>query len=156
MMFLGSQRLKIDEKGRFSLPSKWADGLTDREWMLTAGPGGCLLLLDRTSWQSQAERTTSDPFGSVKERRLRFLFVGHAEDARIDGSNRLTIPESLRAYADIQPMEGLVVVGVGDAVQIWGTGSWKQETESARQAEQLFDVPNDPGDSAREMETVPT
>lgn len=156
MLFLGSNKLKIDDKGRFSLPSRWQGGLSERDWILTAGPGGCLLLLERESWQSQAARTSADPFGSVKERRLRFLFVGHAEDAKIDGSNRLTIPESLRAYADIQSMEGLVVVGVGDAVQIWAMSNWKAETVSAREAEQLFDAPNEPGEGARETEAVPT
>ena len=121
--FRGASTHSLDDKARLIVPKRFLERLPaiEADFVLTASPDGCLLLLDRQSF----EDLTRDIGGSVLEqdarpRDLRRLLLGHAEDVRPDKAGRILIPEALRQYLGLGKEDREVVV-VGGVVNILGT-----------------------------------
>lgn len=146
LKYLGASRQKLDDRGRFHLPVRWSDKVAEAgEMVLTAGPGGSLLLLEREVWEDTAQRVGQDILCSDRRRWLRQLFVGHAEEVSADKNNRVLIAEALRAYAGLRDINAVFLVGTGSAIEIWAQSKWDEEAQAATSAEQLFELRDDPG-----------
>lgn len=145
LKYLGASRQKLDDRGRFHLPVRWSEQVTKAgEMVLTAGPRGSLLLLERGVWEDTAERVGLDLLCGDRRRWLRELFVGHAEVVSADKNNRVLIAEALRAYAGLKDINAVFLVGTGNAIEIWAQAKWDEEAQAALSAEQLFDLHDDP------------
>ncbi len=126
--FRGASTHSLDDKARLIVPKRFLDRLPaiEADFVLTASPDGCLLLLDRQSF----EDLTRDIGGSVLEqdarpRDLRRLLLGHAEDVRPDKAGRILIPEALRQYLGLGKEDReVVVVGAGDWIELWKPDRW--------------------------------
>ena len=146
LTFLGASRQKMDDRGRFHLPVRWSEQVGEAgEMVLTAGPNGSLLLLDRKTWEETAARIGVDLLGGNRRRWLRELFVGHAEFVRVDKNNRILIADALRGYAGLRDLNSVFLMGSGNAVEIWSQARWDEEAEAALAAEELFELRDDPG-----------
>lgn len=124
--FLGKSNHTLDDKGRLILPKRILDQVaqTDREFTLTAAPEGCLMLLAADAWRGVAEAAGGGVLGTTKQRAMRRIFLGHAEQVKPDRSNRISIAESLREYAGLSEKSEAVLVGAGDSFEIWAKSRW--------------------------------
>lgn len=124
--FLGRSNHTLDDKGRLILPKRILDEVapTDRRFTLTAGPEGCLMLLDSAAWRHVAEAMGAEVLGSKEQRAMRRIFLGHAEQVKPDRSNRISIAEGLREYADLSEKSEAVLVGTGESFEIWSKSRW--------------------------------
>ncbi len=148
LKYLGASRQKMDDRGRFHLPVRWSEQVEEgHEMVLTAGPSGSLLLLETKAWEETAQRIGLDLLCDSRRRRLRQVFVGHAEKVRVDKSNRVLINDALRGYAGLRDLNAVYLVGAGEAIEIWAQTRWEEEAEAAKAEPQLFDLRN-PGPSA--------
>jgi len=138
----------MDDRGRFHLPVRWSEQVGNAgEMVLTAGPDGSLLLLQRETFEQAAARIGDDLFCGVARRRLRSLFVGHAETVSVDKSNRVLIAETLRSYAGLDDAAAVYLVGSGSAIEIWQKQRWEVQAEAAKDDASLFDLEQGPGQS---------
>jgi MraZ protein len=126
-VFRGASTHSLDDKSRLIVPKRILDRLpkVETNFVLTASPDGCLLLLDQRSF----ERISGQIGGSLLDRNpgnrgLNRLLLGHAEDVTPDKSGRILIPEVLRRYAGIGAERGVVVVGAGQWIELWEPGRW--------------------------------
>ena len=148
--FHGASRQKLDDRGRCHLPVKWVDQVRERgDMVLTAGPKGSLLLLEREAWEEAAARIGQDPLVSDVHRRLRSLFIGLAEAVTPDKTNRIVIGEALRQYAGLDEMNAAFLAGLGHSIEIWAQPRWQAETAAAVDEQQLFAMQDTPGNPAR-------
>ena len=109
LTFLGASRQKMDDRGRFHLPVRWSQQVEDAgDLVLTAGPNGSLLLLDRSTWEETSQRIGSDLLCGDRRRWLRALFVGHAEFVSVDKNNRILIADALRGVFERDVLDGEV------------------------------------------------
>jgi len=82
---------------------------------------------------------TMDAFDSIYERAitlnltdpvvrllLRMIFSS-AQLAEIDASGRISIPETLKEYANLE--RDVTIVGQGDYVELWSQSNWKLQKE---------------------------
>jgi MraZ protein len=124
--FLGRSNHTLDDKGRLILPKRILDQVApiDREFTLTAGPEGCLILLDAAAWRAVASAAGVGVLGSKQQRAMRRIFLGHAEQVKPDRSNRISIAEGLRDYADLSEKSEAVLVGTGESFEIWSKSRW--------------------------------
>ena len=131
--FLGKSTHALDDKFRLILPKRFVDELApkDREFTLTAGFEGCLLLLDAKGWEHVSEKVSDAILGDRRSRAMRRLFLGHAERVTPDRQNRMTIGESLREYAGIDEKGEVVLVGAGRSIEIWAKARWQSALEEA-------------------------
>ena len=125
--FLGRSNHTLDDKGRLILPKRILDELApnDRVFTLTASPDGCLLLLDKTAWGTVAQSAEGEVLGSKRERAMRRIFLGHAEQVQPDRSNRIGIAEGLRQFAGFGDSKEVVLVGTGQSFEIWAKSRWE-------------------------------
>jgi MraZ protein len=138
--FHGCSRHSLDDKARLILPKRFVERVAavDQQFTMTAGPDGCLMLLDRVSWEAMAKRFAQAPMGNLQVRTTRRLFLGHAEEIAPDKAGRIVLPDALRRYAKIEPGAEVVLVGAGDWIEVWSAKRW-DELMDGSQPELLFD-----------------
>ena len=69
----------------------------------------------------------SNPMGS-QYRKLSRFYQGNSFEIDLDASGRVTLPPPLLAHAGIE--KEVVVVGVGDHLEVWDKGRWTREQEA--------------------------
>jgi MraZ protein len=78
-------------------------------------------------------------------RQLRRLIFASANQVELDSVGRILIPQFLREFAGLE--DDAVIVGVGDAVEIWSPQVWDsqavlmQDAESNAERFKLLDLP---------------
>lgn len=140
-MFGGSFTHKLDEVGRFIVPKRFRFSLGER-FVITRGLG-CLLVLTSERFQaiSQQARGMGDPIMSLFNpeigRIYRHLF-GEMVETTCDGQGRIQLTNELRAHAGID--KDLVMVGVGDWLEIWSAENWDDYKQNNLTPEQLIEA----------------
>ncbi len=130
-MFLGEFRHSLDAKGRIILPARFRGDL-EAGLTIARGFDGCLWVLPRDAWQSYAQRVIQrTSFADPRARSLaRYLFSGATED-RPDRQGRVSVPENLRRHASLELNGDVVVIGVGDRIEIWDPERWEAQHAQA-------------------------
>jgi MraZ protein len=131
-MFRGVTELTLDAKGRLAIPARHRDvvlGYGDGRLILTGDPSRCLLLYPYAVWKPIEARLMALSAFNEKVRSLQRLLVGYADDVDIDGSGRILVPPSLRAFARLD--KEVVLVGQGHRFELWGEAEWKAQTAQA-------------------------
>lgn len=115
--FSGSFIHSVDEKCRIAMPAKFRDHLDSGRFMLTKGPDGCLWALPMEQWRIILSRASS----SVVVQRF---FLASACECVVNVKGRFLVPDTLRQHADIKPQDDVVVVGLGNRIEIWSRRRW--------------------------------
>lgn len=126
MGFRGVSVCNVDAKGRFSVPTKYRDGLTDSGANLCVmtidTEDECLLLYPVTIWEEIEKGLQALPSLNRKVRRIQRLLIGHASEVEVDSQGRLLMPTILRNHAKVG--KKLMLVGQGKKFEIWSEESW--------------------------------
>jgi MraZ protein len=139
--FRGTSTHSLDDKSRLIVPKRFQEsvsGESDSNFVLTASPDGCLLLLDTGAFDRIRGRFGDDPLDQNRPaRQLRRLILGHAEDVKPDKAGRIVIPEALRLYMGLgaSASREIVVVGTGVSIELWSTERWDSERKSVLETE---------------------
>ncbi len=123
--FTGEYLHTLDNKGRLAIPARFRPALADG-LILTRGLTGepCLQIYPPPVWLQLAEKVNKLPLGQPKSRKLRRLFFASAVETQLDSNGRILIPLSLRLYAGMDEQPEVVVLGVGDWVELWAQERW--------------------------------
>lgn len=116
MFFMGTYTPRLDEKGRLFLPAKFRDRLAEGV-VVTRGQENCLVVWPEDVFLQEANRAQQTPMTNRGARDYARVLFGGAESGTPDKQGRIGIPSLLRAYAGIT--KDVVVVGVGDRIEIW-------------------------------------
>ena len=129
-MFLGTHTPRLDEKGRFFLPTKFRDELANG-LVITRGQERCLAIYPQQTFVEMTQQVSSAP-GPVKQVRdfQRMLAAGASQETP-DRQGRLTVAPTLREYAGLN--KEIVVVGAINRVEVWDAAAWA-EYSSAQEA----------------------
>ncbi len=139
--FRGTSTHSLDDKSRLIVPKRFQDSVSaesDSNFVLTASPDGCLLLLDTGAFDRIRGQFGDEPLDrDHPTRRLRRLILGHAEDVKPDKAGRIVIPEALRLYMGLgaSMSKEVVVVGTGIVIELWSTERWDSERNSVLASE---------------------
>jgi MraZ protein len=126
-MLLGEYEHTIDDKNRLTLPARFRQSFAAGV-VVSRGIDQCLDVYTREGWEStMASRLAGlDPF-TRENRQLRRALFSSGTEADVDKQGRVTIPASLLAKASVR--RDVVVVGVGDHLELWDRKAWKDEIE---------------------------
>jgi MraZ protein len=119
-MFIGEYTHTVDEKKRFSLPSKFRKDL-GRKVVVTRGKDHCLVLYPHKTWATISQEVKQRGHVESDPRYERFTFSG-ASEIEIDSIGRILVPEFLREFAGLS--NTIVLTGVHDRVEIWNDKKW--------------------------------
>ena len=122
-MFLGTHEPRLDEKGRLILPAKFREELA-AGLVVTKGQERCLYVFPAFEFTSITEQLKKAPVTAKSARDyMRVMFAG-AHDEVPDKQGRISIPQSLRTYANLE--RECVVIGANTRVEIWDARSWDE------------------------------
>lgn len=118
--FLGEIACKVDAKGRFAFPSRFAKQMpaeSNSAFVINRGMEKCLNLHTLPKWNGIAQEMQKLNEYNPKERKFLRQFMRGATELTLDGTGRLLLPKRLIEYAGIK--KNIVVVGFFDRLEIW-------------------------------------
>jgi MraZ protein len=127
-VFLGEYRHSLDAKGRIILPSKFR-GLLAEGCVLTKGQDSCLAVYPKDFWEQQSMRLREASQSDRDSRDFRRVWYAAAVEEEPDKQGRVTVPEHLRRYANLE--RDVAVIGVGDFAEIWASEAWDRHLGEA-------------------------
>ena len=127
-VFLGEFDHSLDDKGRLAVPARFRAALDDG-LVITRGLEPCLVIWDTDSWRGISERVRTLNQWQGDARRMQRLFFSGASPAQLDKLGRVVIPQFLREYAQLEGE--VVVVGLGDRIEVWAREAWTRERAQA-------------------------
>jgi MraZ protein len=126
-MFAGEYLCKLDEKGRFIVPSPIreqieADGETV---MFLKGPEQSLLIYSTKEWEKVLERTRTS-LDEDQSRLFMHFVVSEAGSSDIDKTGRVLIPSRLRKLVPVDEDQEIILVGLYHRMEIWNPSDWRR------------------------------
>ncbi len=123
LMFMGEYNHTVDAKGRIIIPSKFREQLGE-EFVITKGLDGCLFVFENAQWKILQEKLSSLPLSNINGRKFGRFILSGAATCEVDKQGRILLPNSLRAFANIE--KDAVLAGVGGRIEIWNREAWTQ------------------------------
>ncbi|PLX21128.1 cell division/cell wall cluster transcriptional repressor MraZ [Candidatus Parcubacteria bacterium] len=141
-MFIGEYNHNLDAKGRLAVPAKLRSMLEDGA-VVTRGLDNCLFLYPKKEWEDIAKKLSSLPISQAKARAFSRLMLAGAMDVEFDNQGRITLPEYLRKFANLN--KKTIIAGLYDRLEIWNESDWEKykegtENDSSEIAEALGDL----------------
>lgn len=135
-MFLGSNQVAIDPKGRINIPARFREVL-EAEYgntLIVSIHDKCLVSYPVKEWEAKEEMFKSLPQTEKTQNLLRHIYSRIAECPLKNG--RILIPGPLRNYAALK--KDVVLVGISKKIEIWDKARW-DEFISGQPADELSD-----------------
>jgi MraZ protein len=128
LAFRGHFEHSLDAKNRLAIPARFRAAFSSGA-VLSKDPEPCVAVWTPETHESIIERALGglNPMGS-EYRKLSRFYQGNSFEIELDASGRVTLPAPLLAHAAIE--KEVVVVGVGDHLEVWGKERWRQEQEA--------------------------
>ena len=127
--FIGEYDCRLDDKGRFLLPSgikKQLDPADHETFVVNRGFEAHLNLYTVKEWEKLMSKVSKKVNSfTEKGRRLLRQFRNGAVPVTIDSSGRILLPQSLMQFAGLK--KNLMVVGAFDRVELWDKARYEQE-----------------------------
>ncbi|MBI3326372.1 MAG: division/cell wall cluster transcriptional repressor MraZ [Nitrospinae bacterium] len=126
-MFAGEFRCKLDDKGRFFIPSSIRElfdkGKPDQTTnvVFVRGQTECLWIYSLPDWEQKLTRA-KETLDDDQSRLFMHFIVSETMASEIDRSGRISVPRRLRELAGIEAE--VVVIGMYDRMEIWSTEEW--------------------------------
>ena len=126
-MFAGEYLCKVDEKGRFIVPSPIreqieADG---QAVVFLKGPEQSLLIYSSKEWKQVLERTKTS-LDEDQSRLFMHFVVSEAGTSDIDKTGRILIPGRLRKMVPLDEDQEVILVGLYHRLEIWNPSEWRR------------------------------
>ena len=127
MAFRGHFEHSLDAKNRLSIPARFRASIAAGT-VLAKDPEPCVAVWTPETHEAIIQRALAglNPMGS-QYRKLSRFYQGNSFEIDLDASGRVTLPPPLLAHAGIE--KEVVVVGVGDHLEVWDKGRWLREQE---------------------------
>ena len=126
-MFIGEYKHNMDAKGRIAVPAKFRDELKEGA-VVTKGLDNCLFLYSREAWNKLADKLANLPVSQSKARAFSRLMLAGAMDLEFDSQGRITLPEYLRKFANLD--KKTIIAGLYDRLELWNEEDWGKYKES--------------------------
>ncbi len=125
--WLGQVQIKVDDKGRFSLPASAVDGFPTDELVLSVGVFEKKPFLELLTLEEWDEKISTLENFSERDPKLkaykRFLLSGSSK-INIDKQNRVTIPGFQRDLIKI--VKEAVIVNLENKIELWSADLWAE------------------------------
>jgi MraZ protein len=128
LAFRGHYEHSLDSKNRLSIPARFRAAFSAGV-VLAKDPETCVAVWAPHTHEAIIERALGglNPMGS-EYRKLSRFYQGNSFELDLDATGRVTLPPPLLAHASIE--KEVVVVGVGDHLEVWGRDRWEREQSS--------------------------
>jgi MraZ protein len=122
----GEYRYAVDDKGRVIIPPAFRDFVEDG-MVVTRGMEGCLYVFPMSAWSRIEQRLEQLPLTDRDARDFVRFFYSGAAKAKLDASGRVTLPPTLREFAQAQG--AVIVAGAPNRLEVWSEERWNANLE---------------------------
>jgi division/cell wall cluster transcriptional repressor MraZ len=124
-LLMGRDRTKVDKNGRFVMPKSVREAV-GTQVVLMIGAKGCLELTSYLFYEKIWADIDRFSVSSEARRQYASETVGNSYRVVADESGRFVIPQDLCDECDIPRGSDVVVIGVGNAAEVWGEAEFKK------------------------------
>lgn len=126
-MFAGEYLCKVDEKGRFLVPSPIREELESQGTgvVFLKAPEQSLWLYSTAEWEKVLERTKSK-LDDDQSRLFMHFVVSEAGTSEVDKTGRILIPGRLRKMIPVDEDQEIILVGLYHRMEIWNPAEWRR------------------------------
>ncbi len=129
-MPFGEYRYAVDDKGRVIVPPAFRD-LVEDGMVITRGMEGCLYVFPMSAWDRIEQRLEQLPLTDREARDFVRFFYSGAAKAKLDAAGRVTLPPTLREFAQAQG--GVIVAGAPNRLEVWSEERWNANLDRVTQ-----------------------
>ena len=126
MGFRAEYQNNMDAKGRVILPIKFRETIGNK-FILTKGFDHNLFIYPLDEWKKVEEKLSNLKITNKNSRIIKRLLQGSAVEVEIDNQDRISIPQNLRLYAELE--KELLFVGQGEYIEIWAKNKFEEANE---------------------------
>ena len=126
-MFAGEYLCKVDEKGRFLVPSPIRE-LVEAEGngvVFLKGPEQALWMYTVSEWEKVLDRTRTK-LDDDQSRLFMHFVVSEAGTSDIDKTGRILIPGRLRKIVPLDDDQEIILVGLYHRMEVWNPTEWRR------------------------------
>lgn len=126
-MFAGEYLCKLDEKGRFIVPSPIREQIEagGNQVMFLKGSEQSLWIYSMKEWAQVLERTRTT-LDEDQSRLFMHFVVSEAGSSEIDKAGRILIPGRLRKLVPIDEDQEIILVGLYHRMEVWHPAEWRR------------------------------
>jgi MraZ protein len=148
-MFLGTFQLKLEDKGRLSIPVRYREILQEKYQLRSPSVdleiilcyiGPHISAYPRIEWDRLADalsEATALPGLHQDARKLEHMLFGNAAECPLDTQGRVVIPPSLRSKAQLN--SEVTIVGHNRYFELWNRHAW-EEYDASLQGHELLEI----------------
>ena len=132
-LLTGEYNNTIDEKGRVSFPVKLRTAVNQNVVMITKGLDRCLWLFTSDEWDNFQNKLMANA-SMMKSKSLNVVrhFIAPAQPVEFDKNGRLSIPQSLREYANLS--KECTILGIAKYMELWDFNTYKEYLASTEES----------------------
>ena len=123
-MLQGKSLNKVDEKGRFRMPTRFKPEL-GKNLIITKDFKDCLVILSESLVATIKEKLQAVAFTDEEAQENIRIFTASSYELEEDSQGRYTLPAELKKEAGID--KDIVIVGAVTKVEVWSKESWDNE-----------------------------
>jgi MraZ protein len=126
-MFAGQYYCKIDEKGRFVVPSPIREEIETHgnNLMFLKGQDMPVSAYTTPEWESILEKAKQS-LDEDQRRLFMYHMVSEASGSEMDKAGRILIPGRLRKLIPVDEDQEVVVVGMFHRLEVWNPSEWRR------------------------------
>ncbi len=121
MGFMAEYQNNMDAKGRVIFPVKFRDAVGSK-FILTKGIEHNLTIYPLEEWGKVEKKLSELKTSKAASRNLRRRFLGSAVEVEVDNQGRISIPQNLRLFAQLE--KEVLFIGQGDYIEIWSKSNY--------------------------------
>ncbi len=124
---IGEYECKLDDKGRFLLPSNLKKQLNSSDqdrFVLNRGFEGCVVLYPMSEWEKETNKLSKLNLYVAKNRMFYRQFHNGATVVPLDNLGRLLVPKALKSFAGIE--KEMILFAYSNRVELWDKAKYQQ------------------------------
>jgi MraZ protein len=126
-MFAGEYLCKVDEKGRFIVPSPIREQLEleGNGVVFLKGPDQSLWVYSSNEWNKVLDRTKTK-LDEDQSRLFMHFVVSEVGTSDVDKTGRVLIPGRLRKLVPMDEDQEIILVGLYHRLEVWNPAEWRR------------------------------
>jgi MraZ protein len=126
-MFAGEYLCKLDEKGRFIIPSPIRERLEEEgnTVVFLKGAEQSLWMYSSAEWDKVLDRTKTK-LDEDQSRLFMHFVVSEVGTSDVDKTGRVLIPGRLRKHVPMDEDQEIILVGLYHRLEVWNPSEWRR------------------------------
>ena len=124
---VGQSSHQVDDKGRINIGRKYLPLFEHGGFLARAFNNKSLVFYPNLIWEAMVDELLEN--GALDQDREDVMFyLSAGAEVKLDGQNRLSIPQDLRSRMGIE--KEIMLVALGEKLEIWDSKKWEERDNS--------------------------